>query len=197
MTEDSNVTARLFYINKDVISSIKDRFIALDFETTGIDSKNDRIVEIGAVLYENGQITNTFDKLVNPNMLISPEASAVSKITNDMIAASPSEEEIYPEFIKFLDDAVTGEVYICAHNARFEMGFITEAFKRLGYDGNFKFIDTLYVSKILVKDLENYKQDTVAKHFNIVNRQAHRACTDAETCGNILLELVKIAEENK
>ncbi|HAB67292.1 MAG TPA: hypothetical protein DCE23_07995 [Firmicutes bacterium] len=191
---EKNVTAKLYYINKDVISSVKKKFIALDFETTGIDSRVDRVVEIGAVIYENGKIIKTFDKLVNPNKLISPEASKVSKITNEMIENSPSETDLYPEFIEFLGNALNGEIYICAHNARFEIGFITETLNRLGYKGSFKFLDTLYISKILITGLKDYKQDTVASHFNIVNRQSHRACTDAETCGNILLELIKIAE---
>lgn len=192
---EKNVTAKLYYINNEVKESVKKRFIALDFETTGIDSDTDRVVEIGAILYENGKIVKEFDELVNPNMLISPSASQVSHITNEMIASSPSEEEIYPKFIKFLGDALTGETYICAHNARFEIGFITNTLERLGYKANFKFIDTLYVSKTLLKGLKNYKQDTVAEHFNIVNKCSHRACTDAETCGNILLELINLKEK--
>lgn len=196
MNEEKNAQAKLYYLYDNVIESVKNKFIALDFETTGLSSQTERIVEIGAVLYENGTITKTFNELVNPNHPISAEARRVNGITEDMMANAPSEQEIYPKFIEFLNDALDGNTYIVAHNARFEAGFITETFNRLGYKANFKFLDTLYLSKNLVPGLKDYHQATVAQHFNIINPHAHRAVTDATTCGNILLELIKIAEIN-
>ncbi len=194
---NENVKAKLFYINSSVIKSVNNKFIALDFETTGLNPKEDRVVEIGALIYENNQITKTFDTLVNCEKRIKPSASSVSKITNEMVASARSEQEVYPEFIEFLGDALDGNTYIVAHNARFEMGFICETFKRLGYKANFRFIDTLYVSKVLLQGLKDYKQDTVAEYFGIKNRLAHRACTDAETCGNILIKLIETANSKK
>lgn len=68
---------------------------------------------------------------------------------------------------------------------------------RLGYDGTIYYADTLSISRKLVKGLNNYKQDTVASYFNIVNEESHRAVTDAEVCGKILIQLLEIKQEEQ
>mgnify|MGYP002626295360 CR=1 FL=1 len=180
------------YFNHIVLDKLKQKYIAFDTETTGFSFTNDRIIELGAVLFENGKITKRFGTLVNAKINISPEVSLINHITNDMISSAPSEKEAYEKFIEFLDDALDGNTIICAHNAKFDMGFLTETFKRLGISANIKYIDTLYLSRKLVKGLYNYKQDTVAKHFGIINKESHRAVTDAETCGKILWNLLQL-----
>ncbi len=70
------------------------RFIAFDLETTGTVPGVDRIVEIGAVLIDNGQVQAVFSTLINPQIPIPPGATAVNKITNDMVAGYQSQNVI-------------------------------------------------------------------------------------------------------
>lgn len=188
-----NVFAEKTEINAEVLDSLKRRYIAFDVETTGLSAYTERIVELGAVVFENGAIVNQYSTLVNPGMPISASASQVNHITNDMLRNAPVEAQVYPAFINFLGDALSGSTIICAHNAKFDMDFLCETLKRLGYNGNIRYVDTLALSRKHLK-LDNYKQDTVATSYGIVNQNAHRAVTDAEVCGKILWELLKNQE---
>ena len=174
------------YLYSSIVDMLKKKYIAFDIETTGLNPVEDRIVELGAVLFENGIPVKKFSSLVNPNKFISFEATRVNNISNEMIQNAPRENIIYPKLVEFLEDSLSGETVICAHNARFDIGFLSNTLERLGYSGNIKYIDTLSLSRNLIYGLENYKQSTVADYFDIINEEAHRAVTDAETCGKIL-----------
>ena len=189
-----NVVATKTEITREVFDSLNRRYIAFDVETTGLSAFTERIVELGAVVFENGTIVNQFSTLVNPGRPIPAAASQVNHITNDMLRSAPVENQVYPSFVNFLGDTLQGNTIICAHNAKFDMDFLSETLKRLGYNGNIRYVDTLALSRKYLK-LDNYKQDTVAASYGIVNQNAHRAVTDAEVCGKILWELLKEQEK--
>ena len=123
-------------------------------------------------------------------MEIPPEATAVNHITNEMVAIAPPESVVFPDFIRFIGDALSGKTLLCAHNARFDKEMLSLTLERLGYDATLYFVDTLQLSRLYAPGLENYKLQTVAKHYNITNPRAHRAVTDAEVCGKILLNIL-------
>ena len=185
------VTTRPVVINNYTIEKLKTRYIAFDTETTGLNPSRDRIIELGAVLFENGKCVKRFQSLVNPGVFIPARVTAVNNITNSMIKNAPTEEIVYSELAEFLKDAYNEQTIICAHNARFDMSFLSETLMRLGYNANINYIDTLTFAKQKIKGLYNYKQDTVAHYLDIVNEQAHRAASDAETCGKILWNLIE------
>lgn len=174
---------------------LKKRYIAFDIETTGLSPIEDRIIELGAVLFENGEIIKSFSSLVNTDKINSTEAMKVNNISNEMLQNAPTEREIYPKFLEFLGEAFSGEILMCAHNANFDINFLRNTLERLGYSGKIKFVDTLSISRNLVYGLENYKQATLEEFFNISNKESHRAVTDAEACGKILWQLLHY--ENK
>lgn len=192
---DGVVTYEKINLTKRSFASLSKKFIAFDTETTGLSSTYDRIIELGAVVFEDGKDTAHFSSLVNPGILIPSSATQVNHITNDMIANAPSEEEIYKEFFVFFEDVLNGKVMICAHNASFDVKFIANTLMRMGYSGHIKYIDTLGLSRKYIKSTPNHKQPTIAKYFNIVNQNEHRASDDALTCGKILLKLMELAEE--
>lgn len=178
-------------------NNINQRFIAFDVETTGLNPSSDRIIELGAVVFENKKIINKFSSLVNPQIKVPSRATAVNHITNKMLKNAPDEKEAFSRLIDFLGDAINGATILCAHNAPFDMKFLSETLMRLGYDGTIYYADSLSISRKLVKGLNNYKQDTVASYFNIVNEESHRAVTDAEVCGKILIQLLEIKQEEQ
>lgn len=193
--ERGNAVACKIQIDNDTVKNMKNRYISFDVETTGLSAKTDRIVEIGAVLFENGVIRQKFSTLVNPKIRISDTASAINGITNNILEKAPVEETVYAKLIDFLGDALKQQTVICAHNAKFDMDFLTETLMRLGYNAKIYYVDTLELSRKLVKNLQNYKQNTVAEKFGLKNECAHRALSDAEVCGKILWELLKIGEK--
>lgn len=179
-------------VDSVVVEALQKTFIAFDVETTGLSPTMDRIVEIGAVLFVDGKPVDSFSTLVNPQIRISESASAVNHITNNMLATAPSEEEVYPCLAVFLGKALEGTIILCAHNAKFDFNFLCNTFERLGYDANIRYVDSLDLSRKYVKDLANYKQNTVAEFFCLINTDAHRASSDAKTCGGILCGLLEL-----
>lgn len=76
------------------------------------------------------------------------------------------------------------------------MSFLKNTLERLGYTGNIKYIDTLSISRNILKNkVINHKQNTIASYFNIINNNSHRAVSDAETCGKILFNLFDLQIE--
>ncbi|MGN0356735.1 MAG: exonuclease domain-containing protein [Blautia sp.] len=179
------------------VEELKKRYIAFDVETTGLSPMNDKIIEVAAVLFENGEIIKRYSTFVNPEVFIPYSATAINHITNEMVKDAPKECIVYAELVDFLGDALKQQTTICAHNASFDMNFLSETLMRLGYDGKISYVDTLSLSRSLIKGLHNYKQDTVAMYFDLVNNQSHRAVTDAETCGKILWNLLQIEEKEE
>ncbi len=178
------------FVDDSIIPKIKKEFIAIDTETTGLSPVNDRIVELGAVRFVDGIKTDTFSSLVNAGKSIPPAASRVNHITNEMISNARTEEEVFAEFIKFLRNGVNGEVILCAHNASFDFGFLENTLKRLNINATFNYIDTLSLCRRKISGLKNYKQGTLEEFFGITNKESHRAESDAEACGWILLKTI-------
>ena len=191
------VSANKIKIDNYALKALKQRYIAFDVETTGLNPYNDRIIEFGAVLFEDGIPVKRYGTLVNAMVDIPSAASEVNHITNQMIKDAPAEKEAYTNLIDFLGDALQEKTVICAHNAKFDMDFLSESLMRLGYNANIYYVDTLSLSRKLVKGLVNYKQDTVATHFELYNLNAHRAESDAEICGSILWKLLEIMEKEQ
>ncbi len=182
-------------LDRMTLHALEECYIAFDVETTGLDRYFDRIVELGAVRYEKGVAVASFNTLVNPGRFIPYEATAVNHITNAMLATAPREQEAYAELTAFLGDALEGKTLFCAHNAKFDMDFLGNALDRLGYSAELNYVDTLGLSRKLIPGLMDYRQDTVAHSMGIYNRQAHRATTDAEVCGQILWRLIQIRKK--
>lgn len=179
-------------IDTKIKAALKQRFIAFDFETTGLDRENDRIIEIGAVLFEDCEPTLVFTTLVKQTVQSSADALKTHHITEDMLAGAPSEKASIDGFLDFLGDAVDGKTYLVAHNAKFDAEFLINALCRYGYTSEFRCIDTLSEARQRVNGVPNYKQETLAEHFGIKSNNAHRAPDDAMVCGKILIRLLSI-----
>ena len=177
--------------HKDIKKQLEKRFIAFDVETTGLNPKEERIIELGAVLFENGQAVQKFNTLVNAEVEVSEFISNLTHITNEMLENQPREEKAYKMFQEFMKEALQGEVLVCAHNAQFDMSFLKETFDRLQLTGKICYVDTLQLSRKYIHGPYNYKQGTIAHYLHIKNENAHRAYDDAYVCGQILNHIVK------
>ena len=189
------VFANKVRIDYNDVSKLIEKYIAFDIETTGLSPTEDRIIEVGAAIFENGEVTATYSSLVNAGRRISSRVTAINNITNDMIVSAPTEDEVYEKLVQFLDNALTEQVIVCAYNAKFDMDFLSESLMRHGYNAQINYVDVLSLTRNVVNGLDNYKQGTVATHFGFDNKNTHRALPDAEVCGKILWKLLPTLEE--
>ena len=165
-------------------------FVVFDLETTGLSSSKNRIIEIGAVKVENGEIIDRFSSFVNPEVPIPFRIIKLTSITDDMVKSAPKIEEILPSFVEFCKGCV-----LVAHNAAFDTGFINENCHRLGIDFEYTSVDTMGVSRMLFPDSKKHTLDVLCKRMGVVLDNHHRAVDDAEATANIFLKMIKRMSE--
>lgn len=165
-------------------------FVVFDIETTGLSSANDRITEIGAVKIVDGAIVDRFSRLIDPERKLSPKIIELTGITDEMLAGKPKIEEVLPEFMNFVGDAM-----FVAHNSDFDTGFIKVNCERLGLAYNTKAIDTVSVSRALLTDLKSHRLNVVAKKLGIKLENHHRAVDDAQATAEIFLRFLEMFKE--
>ena len=162
--------------------SLMDSYVVFDIETTGFNSVNDRIIEIGAVRVIGGEIKETFSEFVNPECPIPYKITQLTTITDGMVKDAGTIEEILPQFLKFCEGSV-----LVAHNAGFDTGFIHENAKRLNLPYDYTVVDTLGLARCLMGHLGKYTLDNICKHLNIILETHHRAVDDATATGKIFV----------
>ncbi|SRR5574344_688915 len=166
-----------------------DEYIVLDIETTGLDRINDRIIEFGGIKITNGKITDSLNMLVHCENKLSETIVALTGISDtDLIDRGLPEKEA---LIKIRD--FVGIYPIVAHNAKFDMSFINNAYQRYGMaiTGN-SITDTLSMARSVIKDIENYRMDTLLKYFDIVADQRHRALADCHATYSLYEKLINL-----
>jgi DNA polymerase III subunit epsilon len=156
------------------MSSKKLRGIYYDTETTGISSKQDRIIEIAAFDVSTGA---TFNELINPQMPIPQGATAIHHIDNEMVKDAPTFEVIGKRFAEFCSG---DDVVLIAHNNdQFDCLFLEEEFGRSGLEfPKWKYIDTLKWARRYRPDLPKHNLQFLRELFGISANQAHRALDD-------------------
>ncbi len=178
-------------INADQILS-ELTLVAFDIETTGLTPVVDRIVEIGAVKFRERKVIDTFQELVDPEMPISPGASAVNGITDEMVRGKPAIEHVLPLFIDFLNEAIP-----IAHNAPFDVGFLSYDISLLNLDTSDKpILDTCAIPKKIFPHFFSYSLENLARDLKIRSREFHRALADAQVCMEIFLRCIEKMERS-
>ena len=170
--------------------SLKGTYVVFDLETTGFSSAKDKIIEIGAVKVENGEITDKYSTFVNPKIPIPFRITQLTSITDEMVMESPEIETILPQFLKFVGDAV-----LVAHNASFDVSFIEENCRQQGIEPDFTSVDTVGLARVLLPTLSKFKLNVVAKALNISQEHHHRAVDDARVTAEIYVKFIQMLEE--
>ena len=156
-------------------------YCVLDLETTGLSAKTEKITEIGIMKIKNGEVLEKFCEFVNPEKPIPQKVQEVTNITDDMVADSPTIEELFPKVLEFIKGSV-----LVAHNAAFDIGFLKNVAKGLGYEFDYTYVDTLPLARRLYPDLKKHKLGKIAEHLKIKVEVAHRALDDVDTTVKIL-----------
>ena len=167
-------------------------FTAFDTETTGLSSKYEKIIEIGAVKFDKNGIIDTYSVLINPEKEISSNITSITGITNKMVSGCKTFSEIAPGFLNFIN-----ETKLVAHNAKFDIGFVNAELEKTPYNnlrkGQCNAVDTVKVAQKIFPGLPYYKLQYLASHFNIMVDAAHRAYDDARVCMELFVLCMKKA----
>ncbi len=149
--------------------------VFLDLETTGATPLKDRITEIALIRYEDGVEVSRWETLVNPGMSIPPFIQQLTGITDAMVQQAPTFKHVAVELLDYLGGAV-----LCAHNARFDHGFLKNEFKRIGIDLRQKVLCTVKLSRKLYPEHRSHALDAVIARHGLACSARHRAMGDTE-----------------
>jgi len=161
-------------------------FIAIDVETTGLDFKNDRIIEIGAVKFRQGCAADEFSTFVNPGIAIPATITELTGITDTDVSGAPVFADIADSLLAFI-----GESPLCGHQIEFDATFLKEELKRLSRPAtDNQLIDTALMSRVLLSYRERFSLKHVCTLLGIVLDNAHRALHDARASGELAVMLI-------
>ena len=169
--------------------SIDTTYCVLDLETTGFSATTEKITEVGIMKLKDGEVIDEFSCFVNPEKHIPQRVSEVTNITDEMVADAETIDKVFPKVLDFIKDSV-----IVAHNAGFDVGFLKQNAKSLGYDFDYTYLDTLSLAKDLFPDYKKYKLGKIADNLGIKVEVAHRALDDVDTTVKVfkvMLDMLK------
>ena len=150
-------------------------YIVIDVETTGLDPKKDKIIEIGAVKVKDGVVDKTYSKLINPGRKLSLQIIQLTGISNEDLIQKPDISNVIAEFLDFIG---IDDIPIIGHSLMFDYAFL----KRAAVNHKLSFeksgIDTLKIARKYLKDLESRNLNYLCSYFGIAH-EAHRALADA------------------
>ena len=153
-------------------------FVALDLETTGLNAENDRIIEVGAVRVEQGEIVGSFQRLVNPGHTLPDFVSVLTGITDADLVGAPAFPEIADEIAAFI-----GDLPMVGQNYQFDLNFLNAN----GVAPSGAVFDTLDLSRILRPSAANHALGWLIEEMEIVNENPHRALDDAAATAGVFL----------
>ena len=150
-----------------------DSFVCIDLETTGLDPKRDKIIEIGAVKVEQGEITGEWQTLVNPCRKLEERIEELTGIRDDELVGARTISEVLPELFAFLEERT-----LLGHSVLFDFSFLKKAAvnERLSFER--QGIDTLKIARKYLQNLDSRALGALCEHYGIPH-SAHRALEDA------------------
>ena len=165
-------------------------YVVFDIETTGLDTNEDRIIELGAVRVLNGEVVGIFDKLINPGITISDFITNINGISNEMVKDEGNPREVLFEFNKFISDIE----FLVGHNAYyFDYPFLQSEFKRNGIKHDKIYVkDTMFIAKRKIPRFRSYSLKNLTEYLGIVNQTAHRALSDVYATFELFEKLNKL-----
>lgn len=153
----------------------EEQFVCIDCETTGLDPKQDRIIEVAACRFSSSEVFGQIESLIDPGCTIPETSIAIHHITPDMVAGKPTIAEVLPGLLQFI-----GKHVIVGHGVGFDIEVIASSAERAGIPCTLRqnaFLDTLRMAR-LYGDSPTNSLEQLRRHFNIENEGAHRAMSD-------------------
>ena len=167
------------------IVSVPDDYIVLDLETTGFDSRHDRIIELSALKCYKGSVVDTFSTLVYPEKTIPQNIEQLTGISNDMVKDAPVIQDVLPQFQIFACNYP-----IVGYGVNFDINFVYDNVKKYQHvDFNNDYIDVMGIAQ----KVHGHKQKltALAEAYGVNTNSAHRALNDCMMCNECFKILQK------
>jgi len=161
-------------------------YVALDIETTGLDSNRDAIIEIGAVRFNERRVEDEWTSLINPGRQIPDFITGLTGIDNAMVRQAPGLRDIAHEL-----DAFVGDAPVIGHNVRFDLGFLQKA-GILRYN---EVIDTYELAAVLMPSAPRYNLGSLGGQLGVLLPATHRALDDAKVTQVVFMRLLERARD--
>ncbi|MEM8571340.1 MAG: exonuclease domain-containing protein [Pseudomonadota bacterium] len=164
------------------------RYVVFDCEMTGLNpTQGDEIVQIAAVPVVRKRILSgeSVDWLVNPGRPIPPSSIKFHGVTDSAVADKPSLIEILPEFRSYVDGAV-----LVAHNAAFDLRFISMKETAAGVSFSNPVLDTMLLSQLLDGEEADHSLDALCERYCIENTERHTALGDTIATADLLVQMI-------
>lgn len=176
--------------------------VVLDLETTGLDPKHERIIEVGALRIKDGEVTDSFHTLVNPQQSLPAFVVELTGLQDSHVAHADTMDSVLPCLQHFLT-AVEPQPVLVGHNVNFDISFLAAEAKRAesaqwGFLERTPSVCTAENSRQLIsrERVGRYKLDNVAKHLNTEHRPSHRALDDAQATFEVLVGLADLSRRH-
>jgi DNA polymerase III epsilon subunit family exonuclease len=166
-------------------------FTVVDVETTGWSPGEAGITEVGAVLLRRGEVVAEYASLVNPGTPVPASITELTGISDQMLAVAPPVAAVLPGLLAFAEGSV-----LAAHNAPFDLGFLTAACAGAGlFWPGFEVLDTVRLARHLMapEEVPDCKLRTLADFFCTPVQPSHRALADARATASVLAHLLRRA----
>lgn len=150
-----------------------DSYVSIDIETTGLNPKHDKIIEIGAVKVKKGMEQEAFSTLINPGRKLEQRICELTGICDKVLTDAPDIAEVMPKLLVFLED-----LPLVGHKILFDFSFLKKAAVDLRLEFEKEGIDTLKLARRYLPELEHKNLEFLCNHYGITHR-AHRALGDA------------------
>lgn len=160
-------------------------FTTIDLETTGRSNKSRDITEVSAVKYRNYKKVDSLSFLIKPENTILPYVVSLTGITDEMVENAPHIDDVIERIVAFIGDDI-----ILGHNVAFDYNLVSEAIEyKRGYGLQNDMVDTLRISRLILRDIENHKLETLCRYFNVERKVGHRALEDCEQTSQVYIAL--------
>lgn len=169
----------------DIVTS----YVCVDVETTGLNHKTDKLIEIGAVKVKDGVVADCFQSFVCPARSLDSRIVELTHITDEMLSDAPQPCEVMPAFLAFCED-----LPLVGHNLSFDYAFLKKAMvnEKLSFERSG--IDTLRIARKYLPELESRSLGYLCRYFEITHT-AHRALGDAQATSMLYEKLCTLFGE--
>ena len=164
--------------------------VFVDIETNGGNGVHGRITEIAMIRVEDGEITETYQTLINPGVPVPPWITRLTGITNEMLQDAPYFDEVAADIYRLLEGAI-----FVAHNVRFDYSFVKRQLEALGYTFTPRLFCTVRLSRALYSGANGHSLEKIILRHNIKTDERHRAMADVRATYDFAV--IALAEHGK
>ena len=161
-------------------------FTIVDVETTGGSALLSRIIEIGILRVEKGELVSKYKSFINPGTAIPEIITEITGITNAQVKKAPCFEDIAEEIFPLFEDSI-----FVAHNSSFDYGFLRAEFSRANYVLTMDTLCTVRLSRVLFPEYKRHNLSALIDRFDFTCKNRHRAFDDAKVLWDFLRMIEK------